>query len=139
MTLEGDFQQFLETGYLDLNERIRDRWANLGEILFNAYGIKEYWALEEALEHPILCDSRTLWGRIDFEEWKEQKSKYARSRKEGNAYSIPPVLVNLEGGQDFWLPTLEIKFRKIKDGSELPVPNDSNFAIRFPNSLKDSE
>lgn len=139
MTLEGDYQQFLEIGYLDLNKRIRDRWANLGEILFNAYGMKQYFELEEALAHPILCDSRTLWGQIDFEEWKEQKSKYAHSRKKGNAYSIPPVLVNLVGSQDFWLPTFEVKFRKIKDGSELPISKNSQVTIRFPFPLQEKK
>lgn len=126
----------LGTGYLDLNQRIRDLWANLGEILFNAYGMKQYFELEEALGNSILFDPGIRWGRIDFEEWQKKEDEFKRLRNKGGEYPIPPVPVNLDGKQDFWLPTLEVKFRKIKGGSELPIPNDSNFAILFPSPLR---
>jgi len=136
MTQEGDYELWLKTGYLDLNERIRDRWANLGELFFNAYGIKQYFELEEALVQPFLSNLDPQEVRVDFEKWEEQKQNYTRSRNKGNAYSIPPVFVNLAGSQDFWLPTFEIKFRKVKNGSELPISKDSQVIIRFPFPLQ---
>jgi len=121
----------------DPNEVIRAVWANLGEKLFNSYGMKQYWALEEALSLPLLWSDEIEWGVIEYEELKKQEEVY-RQKRAGN-YPPPPVIVNLAGKQDFLLASFSFSVKRIKDGKELPIPNDSNFSITFPRPLKEDK
>jgi len=135
--MKSILDELYESYSYDPNEVIRAMWANLGEKLFNSYGMKHYWALEEALANPILWDREINWGTIDFEELKKQEEAYGK-RGIGN-YPLPPVLVNLSGKQDFFLVSFSISVKRIKDGKELPIPNDSNFSITFPRFLRENK
>ena len=121
----------------DPNEVIRALWANLGEKLFSSYGMKQYWALEQALAIPLLWNDENKWGEIDYEEVMKQKEAYLQKRI-GN-YPLPPVLVNLSGKQDFLLASFSFSVKRIKDGKELLIPNDSNFSITFPQPLRENK
>lgn len=135
--MKSILDDFYETYSHDPNEVIRALWANLGEKLFNSYGLKQYWALEQALAIPELFNDKSKWGEIDYEEVMKQEEAY-RLRRVGN-YPLPPVLVNLRGKQDFLLPSFSFTVKRIKDGKELPIPNDSNFSISFPRPLRENK
>jgi hypothetical protein len=99
--------------------------------------MKQYFELESALTIPLLWNEGVEWGVIDYDEVKRQEQAY-RQKRIGN-YPLPPVLVNQEGKQDFMLASISINFRRIKDGKELLIPNDSNFSITFPRPLKENK
>ena len=99
--------------------------------------MKQYWALEQALAIPLFWNNEIKWGEIDYEEVMKQQEAY-RQKRIGN-YPLPPVFVNLSGKQDFLLASFSFSVKRIKDGKELPIPNDSNFSITFPQPLRENK
>ena len=63
--MKSILDELYESYSYDLNEVLPAMWANLGEKLFNSYGMKHYFVLQEALANPILWDKEINWGTIE--------------------------------------------------------------------------